>query len=83
MNPDNPDSSKLREGKYTNCLQIGHNAFEFIFEFGQSYDEQTELMHTRLVTSPFFAAYLSQLLVESLAQYEDRFGPISIESEPK
>ncbi|HEX8985381.1 MAG TPA: DUF3467 domain-containing protein [Bryobacteraceae bacterium] len=75
-------SSTIREGKYTNCFQIGHNAFEFVLEFGQSYSDQTEFMHTRLVTSPAFAARLSQLLSEALSQYQARFGPISHDGEP-
>jgi hypothetical protein len=84
MNPEPPDTgSHVREGKYTNSFQIGHNAFEFVFEFGQSYDQQAELIHTRLVTSPVFAAQFSQLLAQALAQYENRFGPISLESEPR
>ena len=84
MNPDRiEDRAPAREGKYTNCFQIGHNAFEFLLEFGQSYADQTEFMHTRLVTSPLFAARLSQLLTEALSQYQARFGPISFEGEPK
>jgi hypothetical protein len=83
MNQDQPENgSPTREGKYTNCFQIGHNAFEFLLEFGQSYADQPELMHTRLVTSPAFAARLSELLVEALSEYESRFGPIPIEGEP-
>src|SRR5690349_12834654 len=80
MNPERQDTGlEFREGKYTNCFQIGHNAFEFVLEFGQSYDQQPELIHTRLVMSPAFAAQLSQLLSQALVQYEDRFGPISVE----
>jgi hypothetical protein len=84
MHPDSPENrTAVREGKYTNCFQIGHNAFEFLLEFGQSYSDQAEFMHTRLVTSPLYAARLSQLLTEALTQYETRFGPISLEGEPK
>lgn len=83
MSTERPeDNSPAREGKYTNCFQIGHNAFEFLLEFGQSYADQKELMHTLLVTSPAFAAQLSQLLIQALSQYEARFGPISLDSEP-
>jgi len=84
MSADRPESSsEIREGKYTNCFQIGHNAFEFLLEFGQSHSDQTEFMHTRLVTSPAFAARLSQLLLEALSQYQARFGPISLNGEPR
>jgi len=84
MHPDSPENrTAVREGKYTNCFQIGHNAFEFLLEFGQSYSDQAEFMHTRLVTSPLYAARLSQLLTEALSQYQARFGPISLDGEPK
>ena len=83
MSADRPEcSSSIREGKYTNCFQIGHNAFEFLLEFGQSYADHTEFMHTRLVTSPAYAALLSQLLMQALSEYQDRFGPISLDGEP-
>jgi hypothetical protein len=28
------------EGRYANYFQIGHNAFEFIIDFGQGYEGQ-------------------------------------------
>ncbi len=74
-------SSTVSEGKYTNVFQIGHNAFEFLLEFGQSYADRNEFMHTRLVTSPAYAAQLSQLLLQALSQYRDRYGPISLEGD--
>lgn len=75
--------SNPSEGKYTNSFQIGHNAFEFLLEFGQSYADQTDVMHTRLVTSPVFAARLSRLLAEAVTSYEAKFGPISSDGESK
>jgi uncharacterized protein DUF3467 len=65
------------EGKYANYFQIGHNAFEFLLDFGQLYsDGRPEHIHTRIVTSPSYAKELLKVLGESVAQYEDNFGPI-------
>jgi hypothetical protein len=71
----NPDGV---EGKYANYFQIGHNAFEFVLDFGQLYaDGRREQMHTRIVTGPSYAKEFLQLLEESVEQYEETFGPIT------
>ncbi|MFZ0771174.1 MAG: DUF3467 domain-containing protein [Candidatus Sulfotelmatobacter sp.] len=63
------------EGKYANYFQIGHNAFEFLLDFGQLYSDGTqEHFHTRIVTSPSYAKELLKVLGESIAQYEATFG---------
>ena len=38
---------KIREGKYANYFEVGHNQFEFYVDFGQ-YDPQSQKaqMHT-------------------------------------
>ena len=79
MAPDDEPSAKL-QGRYANYFQIGHNAFEFVFDFGQAYDadnlqtpEQIAI-HTRLITSPPSARALSEMLRESLERYERAFG---------
>jgi hypothetical protein len=65
------------EGKYANYFQIGHNAFEFLLDFGQLYaDGKGEQIHTRIVTSPSYAKELLKVLGESVEQYEKNFGPI-------
>ena len=59
------------EGRYANYFEIGHNAFEFLLDFGQMYFEDPDsLMHTRIVTSPLFARRLADSLNQALAQYE-------------
>ena len=66
--------SKLRgkrdEGKYANYFQIGHNAAEFLFEFGQ----QDGGIHTRVYVSPQHARILSDLLLKTLQLHEKTFG---------
>ena len=65
------------EGRYANYFQIGHNAFEFLLDFGQLYaDGRPEQMHTRIITSPPFAKELLQVLQQSIEQYERKFGVI-------
>lgn len=65
------------EGKYANYFQIGHNAFEFLIDFGQMYSEGTHAQfHTRIITSPSYAKELSKVLSECLHQYEMTFGSI-------
>ena len=68
--------SESIEGKYANYFQIGHNAVEFIVEFGQLYSDDTApLLHTRIITSPSYAINLLKLLTEALAEHEVHYGP--------
>lgn len=73
---------KLREGRYANHFKVGQNAFEFIIDFGQFYPENgKEQFHSRIVTSPHYAKALSEILQDSIASHEKRFGKIRDESE--
>jgi hypothetical protein len=68
------------EGKYANHFQIGHNAFEFVLDFGQLFaDDAAERFHTRIVTSPRHAKEVLTLLRESINEYECSFGSIEME----
>jgi hypothetical protein len=69
-------NSESIEGKYANYFQIGHNAVEFIIEFGQLYsDESVPLLHTRIITTPSYGKTLLRLLQEALSEHEAQFGP--------
>jgi hypothetical protein len=71
------DSQGAIEGRYANYFQIGHNAFEFLLDFGQLYsDGKRERIHTRIVTSPSYAKELLKVLGKSVEQYETQFGAI-------
>jgi hypothetical protein len=72
--------SKKIEGKYANYFKVGHNAFEFVIDFGQYYPEtdQAELC-TRIITSPAYAKSLLKTLQDSIALYERSHGTISDE----
>ena len=69
--------SRVREGKYANYFEVGHNPFEFYIDFGQ-YDPQSEKvqMHTRIVTSPAYAQLLGKTLSGSVQSFENEYGPI-------
>ena len=72
-----PETGQL-EGQYANHYRIGHNAFEFVIEFGQYYEGNREArFHTRIISNPIYAKKLLQLLSESIERYENRFGSIS------
>jgi hypothetical protein len=65
------------EARYANVFTIGHNALEFVFDFGQRYSrDDTPSTHTRIVTNPSYARALLATLSEAIAEYERRFGVI-------
>lgn len=72
--PNNWPESNPLEGKYVNYFKVGHNAFEFVLDFGQSYVENQEpQLHTRIVTSPAYARAFLETLRDSVEQYERNF----------
>ncbi len=65
------------EGRYANVFKVGHNAFEFLLDFGQFYPEPgVSQLHTRIITAPSYAKALLQTLRESIEQYERTYGSI-------
>ena len=63
------------EGRYANHLAVGYNAHEFIFDFGQSYSDNSHAeLYTRIITCPAHAKELLKILKESVVQYEKEFG---------
>jgi chromosome segregation ATPase len=71
------DDASRQAGRYANYLEIGHNAFEFIFDFGQMYsgDEQPRF-HTRVVSGPAYAKAFSHTLNDAVGEYERYFGTL-------
>lgn len=51
--------------RYSNFFQVGHNAYEFLLEFGQRDAE----IHTRIYLSPQHARMLSDLLLNALNEH--------------
>lgn len=74
----NVDNTTPLEGRYANFFKVGHNAFEFVVDFGQSYEDnaQRETIHSRIVTSPTYAKILLMTLRDALDAYECTFGPL-------
>jgi len=74
--------TRVREGKYSNYFEVGHNPFEFYVDFGQ-YDPRSEKvqMHTRIVTSPAYAKMMGATLTSSVDSFEREHGPIPADSE--
>ena len=55
------------EGRYANYFQVGHNAFEFLLDFGQLYAESERArIHTRIIINPAYMKSLVETLRESI-----------------
>jgi hypothetical protein len=64
-------------GRYANYLEIGHNGYEFVLDFGQYYSgDKKNKFHTRIITSPKCAKDLLDILKRSIEQYENSYGNI-------
>ena len=64
-------------GRYANSFRVGHNAFEFLLDFGQaSPDREEAQFHTRIITGPVYAKALLRILQESVDRFEQTFGAI-------
>lgn len=67
---------------YANQFEVGYNAFEFLFDFGQDYADGTgdaaASTHTRIVTAPAYAKVFLDLLDRSIVDYEAQFGAIAL-----
>ena len=73
------ENNKL-EGQYANYFKVGHNAYEFVIDFGQYYTESEEAeLCTRVVTSPIYAKAFLETLCESIERYERTYGTIKEE----
>jgi len=71
------DDEDALEARYANYFTIGHNAFEFLFDFGVFCPEGSGCrMHTRVVTTPAYAKVLVETLLDSIGHFEHAFGPI-------
>jgi hypothetical protein len=63
--------------RYANYFKIGHNGFEFFFDFGQSLAESGDvLIHTRIVTAPGYAKAFMETLRDSVTKHEESYGVI-------
>jgi hypothetical protein len=74
--PGGSDAGEALEGRYANLFQIGHNAFEFVLEFGQANPPDPGRFHTRIITTPVYAKAFLITMRESIDRYEQAFGAI-------
>jgi hypothetical protein len=64
-------------GCYANFLIVGHNAFEFVLDFGQVYAGDTgETTHTRIVTAPVYTKAMLRTLKTAIEQFESSYGAL-------
>ena len=69
-------------GRYANYLKIGRNAFEFVFDFGQSHREGREpQIHTRIITNPAYAKAFLEAFHDAIENYESDYGAIPADEE--
>ncbi len=81
MRPDEVDRSNMGEGRYANYAEIGHNAYEFVFDFGQVWlDGDLARVYVRVVTNPETAQRLCGALDNALSAYRTTFGVIRQQS---
>ncbi len=62
---------------YANYFKVGHNAVEFLLDFGQFYSNLEEpRFHSRIITGPVYAKAFLAILLSSVDEYEQAFGTI-------
>jgi hypothetical protein len=80
MTRKNWEDSTRPEGRYANYFEVGHNAIEFLLDFGLFYPENGDAqLHTRIITSPVYAKALLHTIRKSIERYEQTFGTLGEE----
>jgi Protein of unknown function (DUF3467) len=73
------------EARYANHFEVGHNEYEFIFDFDQFHFERLDsevpqsspqVRIVRIVMGPPFAKSLLETLLRAIHEYEDLHGTI-------
>lgn len=77
--------ARVIEARYANHFEVGHNEFEFIFDFDQFHVErlgtasaqpEPQLRIVRIVMGPPFAKSLLDTLTRAVHEYEQQHGVI-------
>ena len=81
--PSSPDSTgEVLEARYSNHFEVGHNEFEFMFDFGQFHSRDGDVPAAapvpivRIVMGPPFALALLSTLQRAVSDHERLHGPI-------
>jgi hypothetical protein len=64
------------EGRYANHFDVGHNAIEFLLDFGQYFSDERALLHTRIIINPVVAKAFKTILTRAVSEFEKEFGSI-------
>lgn len=63
---------------YANYCEIGHNAFEFLLDFGQFRPESGQIqVHSRIVAGPVQAKLFARLFAQAVERFEASHGTIA------
>jgi hypothetical protein len=74
---DVADRTNLGEGRYANYAEIGHSAYEFVFDFGQGWlDTEPARIYIRVITSPETAQRIFHALEDALTEYRKTFADV-------
>jgi len=77
--------ARVIEARYANHFEVGHNEFEFIFDFDQFHAERLgaalaqpgpQVRIVRIVMGPPFAKSLLDTLTRAVHEYEQQHGVI-------
>ena len=80
MNASTPPAS-AEQGPlaiYANYFEVGHNAFEFLFEFGQFRPDSGNIhVHSRIVAGPVQAKLFARMFAQAVDRFEATHGVIA------
>lgn len=63
---------------YANYCEVGHNAFEFLLDFGQFRPESGKVhVHSRIVAGPVQAKLFARLFTQAIDRFEASHGAIA------
>lgn len=75
--PAAPSRSKAPLARYANYFEVGHNAYEFLLDYGQYQPEAANVvLHTRVALGPTHAKMLATMLNSAVERYEHEHGVI-------
>ena len=74
---------EVAQGMYVNLAMLTHSDAEFTFDFIYLQPQAPKAkVRARIITSPQHAKHLAQVLLDNLARYEARHGPIGAPRDP-
>lgn len=79
MNESSRKPKRVRAplARYSNYFEVGHNAYEFLIDFGQYQPEVSEVvLHTRIVAGPTLMKLLHDMVRDAITKYEAENGAI-------